>query len=710
MMNEILLRRKNKVILEGAACAAQVPRADSGLTPYIATLMKNVETLGYTFSRELYEALHTLDKGKLQEFYLELVPLLKKMVGADVEYHPMYPNFPESVMKADEVRLYVNAIVHYWSFGTLYPNERKEERLPLSDITKLKVIGLGKKEDLEDIFIGLCSSKTSLSQEDKEDLEWIFKNLPMKFPEEIPLKENVALIGKLYLENDPLASSGELQKLFKTATDVLRLITAMSDGDISLAENTKYRSFRRRERRMLLELLQGCGAIEEDMLRYRDRWIRVGERLHPGEYDEVRFGKVLTAFGKLRNKVKIETFAGKVEQAIARQDDQSALELLKKRPGELARKLDHLLRCTQEKNRVINTFKEVAGEVSTPVLLQVREHFLHRSEKDARVFFPKGNLARSHCIENTLPDIEEKYCMAVVKICENALIETYKKKDFLGNVYLSEEFRHYLVPFSQRSAGKALKSVVRGSRIPVDADVRALRGFVWWTNMEAGENNGRVDLDLSAAIFDENFHYLEHVSYTNLRSEKYRACHSGDIVNGGPVDGAGVSEFLDVDIESVVRYGGRYVVYQVYSFTGQKFCDMPHAMFGWMGRDDVKSGEIYAPTTVEQRMDLAVQGVISIPVILDCRERVAIWCDMNLSLGSCYAHRGGNNVESNLSGVAATCYGIVHAHKPTLYDLIDLHIRARGLRVENKEDADILFDLDSGITPYDLDVFMGEYV
>lgn len=700
-MNEILLRRKNKVIVERG-------NEVNPNNQYIATIMKNVEALGYTFSKKLFETLQTLSKDDLQKFYLELVPVLKKLVGADVVYKPMYPNFPESVMEADYIDLFINAIVHYWSNGTLYPNEKREERLPLFDVTKVKIIDLATVEDLYDIFNNLCQSKTSISQTDKGDLEWIFRNMQVKFPNEIPLKENAALIGKLYLENYPLATSKDIQKYFKTATDVLRLITAMSDGDISLATNTKFRSFKRKERRILLELLQGCGIIEEDMLRYKNKWIRVGERLHPSEYSELQFGKVITAFNKLRNGIKIETFAGKVTRAIETEDYKSALILLKKRPGELARKLDHLLRNTSDKNSIINTFKNVANEVSTPVLLQVKEHFANRTKKlESRVFFPKGNLARCHCIENTLSDIDEKYCNAIVKICENALIENYKSKDFLGNVYLSEEFKRYIVPFSQRSASKALKTIVRGSKLPIDGNTKAMRAFIWWTNMD---NDSRIDLDLSAAIFDENWNYLEHVSYTNMRSNKYKACHSGDIIDGGPVYGDGVSEFLDVDVDSVVKYGARYIVYQVYSYTGQKYSDMPHAMFGWMSREDVKSGEIYEPKTVEQKMDLASQSTVCIPVIFDCVNKEFIWCDMNVSLEGCHSNYGGNNVESNLFGVAATCYSMVNMSKPNLYDLIDLHIRARGLRVDNKEDADIIFDVNSGITPFDTEVFMGEYL
>ena len=159
-MNEILLRRKNKVILEKGTSVEANNR-------YIATICKNIENLGFTFSKDLFETLQTFEKEELKKFYLELVPMLKKMVGADVVYKPMYQNFPNSVMEAEYIELYINAIVHYWSFGTLYPYEEKNERLPLFEETKVKVIDLGTTEDLHVIFNNLCQSKTSISKQDE---------------------------------------------------------------------------------------------------------------------------------------------------------------------------------------------------------------------------------------------------------------------------------------------------------------------------------------------------------------------------------------------------------------------------------------------------------------------------------------------------------------------------------------------------------------
>lgn len=727
-MNEILLRRKNKVILGIGTAKVANDRC-------ITTIMKNIEELGYTFSREVFDVLRTYSVNELTEFYLELKAALMKLKGANVVYMPMYADFPKGVMDAHFSELYINAMVHYWSDGILYPkNHRKRvnDRLPLFDETKVKVLQLGSEADVRQIFDNICTSRTSISRTDREDIAYLFETENMKLPDNIPHKENAAYISALYLQKNPLARVSGLRKYIKTATDVLRLVTAMSDGDVSLAENTRYKSFTRRQRRMIMELLSGCPNIEGDMLRYKERWIRIGERIHPSEFDcsryTLEYDRAINAFDKLRNNRKIETFAGKVEFDLAYGEYESALAELVKRPGELARRLDQLLRVAH-KESVIRSFASVAEKVSTPVLLQVREHFLHRAEQaDVRVFFPKGSLAKCHSERNNLPDIDERYCQEVVRICENALVKIYGQREPMGKVYLSEDYRNYVVPFSQRSASKAMKTIVRGSRLPMDSQTNAVRAFIWWTNMDKCDlesyDDGRVDIDLSAAIFDENWNYIEHVSYTNLKSAKYKACHSGDIVNGGPVDGDGVSEFLDVDVDSVVRCGARYVVYQVYSFTCQTYADMPHAMFGWMERADVDSGEIYEPKTVEQKLDLTADSMVCIPVIFDCVKREFIWCDMNMSLSGIHANIGGNNLESNLSGVAAVCYSMVNVKKPDLYDLIALNVMGRGVLVDNREDADIVFDTElylnndtvenerdkMVITPYDTELFMSEYL
>lgn len=693
-INEILLRRKHLVMLEKNPNKCETTKTEKAL---VISIAKNVEAYGFTFSKELMETLLTYPKSEIESFYKDFMPKLKRLVGADKVYRPMYPNFPQQVMDASDAELFLNAILHYFTFGQWMPEYEKEERLPLFDTTKMTLLSVGTKSDLMDVFKNLVGSKTSLSAQDKADVESIIMNnvdYANYLPDEIPLKENVAFLGRLIIEKAPIKNSVAIQKYFKTATDVLRLITAMSDGDISLAAKTKYRKLRRVERRMIMDLLSGCVNLVEDMFRYQYEWIRIGEIVHPGEYSASKYDSVNAAFVLLRTNKKPLMFAGKVHKAITSGNMKEAATLLKARPGDFARQLDKVLRDAKDKNYIVNCFNAVANDVSTPVLLQVRQHFIGRlnNNEKVRVFFPKGNLAKAISIPNELPVIEDVYCKAIVKICENALIENYKSKEFMGSVYVDEELKGYIVPFSQRSASSAAKIVVRGSKLPIRDEATIIRGFIWWTNSDKGNTwyGNRVDIDLSVGFYDENWRLLERVAYTNLRNAKFKAYHSGDITDGGNVNGKGVAEFIDFDISAVSK-NARYAAFQIYSYTGQKYSDLPNVRFGWMEREDYGSGEIFEPSTVEMSIDVNAKSTVAIPAIIDCKERKVIWCDMNLGIDSIKGYCGGNNLESNITGVTATCHAIVNMNKANIYDLITLNAKARGILTTDRNEADIIF-------------------
>ena len=118
-----------------------------------------------------------------------------------------------------------------------------------------------------------------------------------------------------------------------------------------------------------------------------------------------------------------------------------------------------------------------------------------------------------------------------------------------------------------------------------------------------------------------------------------------------------------------------------------------------MEREDVDSGEIFEPTTVKMVMDVNAEGTVAIPVIFDCVERKFIWCDMNLAIES--SRYGGNNLESNLTGVTATCYAMTHLNKPNLYDLAMLNAMARGTVVTERNEADVIFSNDTTV-PFEI--------
>ncbi len=696
MKNEIYLRRKTKVLLK---------KGSGRLIPeLLGTMLKNIESLGYTFSNKLIKRLITFTPTEAEGFFKETIKNLKAMLGAKVKYAPMYPNFPQQVMDASDDELYFNAIMHYFGDAIgerIMPEYKKEKREPLKDKIKLKKIDLGSNEDFESLIKGLMASKTSISETDKKDVTNVIKSYGDEskrlIPNEIPLKENVALLVSLLMDHTTIAEQ-YAPKILKTATDILRLAVALSDGDISLVENTRFKSFSKKERRVLLSALNSDKSATENMLRYKEQWKRLGERLHPFEYKN-RFPNVIQPFKVIRNNLKFETFGGIVENLLANGYALTASKRLMKRPGEFARRLDHLLRTVNRPAAIVNEFAAIAENVSSPVLLQVMNHFLNRTnrtnESDVRVFFPKGNAGKLKAIKNNLPPIKDKWCVEIANVCQNRLIEKFKELSDLGKVYVDAELMQFNVPFGLRSASKALKTVGRGSRIQLPVG-NTIRFFIWWK-----DGKERTDLDLTAPALSQRFEYMTDISYYNLTEEGW-GHHSGDITSAPK----GASEFIDIDKKKALSSGYGYIILSVYSYTEQPFNELPECFAGVMGRSKPNSGEIYDPRTVLNKFDLTANTKVCIPLIIDLVNNEMIWTD----LGVTNQLQESNNAFNNRSTMSLVAESMVKMNKPTLYELFDLHATARGERVDTKKEADTIFSVDKGITPFDTEKIISEFL
>ena len=698
-LNEMYIRRRNKVMV----CDKPINCTEVIDKRVIATGIKNLEAYGYTLSQEIISYYASLPEHFFVELYKEIMPIIKFHTGADRVTEPMYPNFPKQVMEADESELYLNAIIHYATCGELVPSYEKEERFPFEiSADKLTVINLGSGEDFETIFTNLLSSKASLSEADKSDINWFIQNLTPEtierlMPKEITMKETLSYVTDLLWDTE-LKSA--LIPYYKTATDVLRLATALSDGDVSLSEHSFYKSFRRSERRILLTMLERCNNIEEDMMRHKMKWIRLGEVLHPGEYK--KFKKVNEAFYKLRNEVKIETFNSNIEKAFEDKDIDRVIKLLKNRPGEFARRLDRALRLAETKddsNKVVRAFSDIADKIPTPLLLQLQEYFTRRGENriEQRVFFPKGSTAKAYGIENNLKELDSTTCKRIVDICQLRLMNEYSKKDYLGKVYIDKELKNYIAPMSQRTASKSLKSVARGSKMPIDKEANILRHFVYWKN-----NDYRVDVDLSVVAYNEDFDMLTNVYYCHLKDNQYGLVHSGDFVSSY---GEGATEYIDIDINKAKLRRVRYLAVVINSFTNDFFSDMEDCFMGFMYRDNAQSGEVFDARTVVNKTDITAESTQVVSTIIDLEEMAIYWADLPLTSST-----GLNNINSNQSGIGYTLKSILNICKPNLYDLIEMNALARGELVFSREEADVVFALDGDITPYDTDIIVSEYL
>lgn len=239
--------------------------------------------------------------------------------------------------------------------------------------------------------------------------------------------------------------------------------------------------------------------------------------------------------------------------------------------------------------------------------------------------------------------------------------------------------------------------MARGSRFSINENARYLRSFIYWKEPQGD----RTDLDLSAVLLDENLKVLDNVSYFNLRSDRYNAYHSGDITSAPN----GASEYIDIDLEDLKSKGVRYISIMVNSFTHTPFCDLPECFVGFMERESIKSGEIYEPKTVVNKSDITSSSEQVMPMIIDIYNMEVVWADLMVSSSSWI-----NNVHYNKNNVIFAIKSMLNAVKPNMYDLAMLNVLARGELVSSKEEADVIFSLTEGITPYDVDIIMGEYI
>ena len=418
-INQVLLKRKQQIlpssILKG--------EFNQDLKIEVAQLNNVLMKLGYRLSYNLTQYLMMTTKEYILEVKVFLLKKIREMVGYAREMKPLFPNFPQVVSSMDVVDIIIFNII-YADLGFdrdafdkvlnlfgIVEDEIKEEDKNIS--SNLKVIDIASLEDLQNLIIDMINSKTVYSKQDKEDLEVLFEyyafDIKQILPEKIYFKENMVYIIKLFVIKG--VDIKEFSYLLKTYTDILRLAVELSDGDTSLSQKTRFKNFTRRERKILLQLFDNCKVNLEDMLRHRQMYLRLGEKIHPGEYRE-KYPKAFKAFDMLRNnedEIKRNTFNHKKEMYFKNRDISKILEVLESRPGEFARSLNRVLTSSENLHedsfKIIDRFIKLADNVPIATLLSLQEYFLHRNDLESyRVFYPKGNISKVYALENNLQD------------------------------------------------------------------------------------------------------------------------------------------------------------------------------------------------------------------------------------------------------------------------------------------------------------------
>lgn len=602
---------------------------------------------------------------------------------------------------------------------------------------KLLNLGVSLEADARTFFVSICERKQAISPADKDDFVVIVREFGLSvlnwLPEDIPVRENIAtLFGTLLRTNAPEVVMAAAKLHISTATDVLRLIAAYSGADCSLQGQTIYRERKVEEirnfskfkkffaswsgwarrttiptlvvvkrfkvaklsrafRRTLLGFMDGLHpeSLTEDMLRHRSYWVWLGQFLHPAEY-KTRFPNVARAFEIIRQNAPDGTLApefhgyyAKLEAAVQSSNVGDAVGLLSQRPGELARRFDHVLRVAGENSsaieQVMTAFSASMANFSTPVLLTLRAHLPTRTRKlRTRIFWPKGQVAKGVFSSDKRATLRSQEIQEAVTSIELELLRRFSQKAKFDNFIIDRALAEVIFPFNERTASKSAIQLPRGSSLYVPAG-KKIRLFLHWCEPE--KNGDTTDLDLSIGFYDQNWQYQGVCSYYQLKyigvGEEVIATSSGDLRDAPFPDGA--SEFVDLNCDAAMAQGIRYAVAVLNNYSGLAFEQLERAFAGVMFRDDVH-GEHFDPRTVELKFDLQGGNGTFLPFVLDLVDNRLHWLDVYSSGEFQF-----NNVATSNSAIVSICPTMIDYFKSgvrtSMFDVALLNAAARANKV-----------------------------
>ncbi|MGH4028858.1 hypothetical protein ACQB60_07995 [Actinomycetota bacterium Odt1-20B] len=527
-------------------------------------------------------------------------------------------------------------------------------------------LGGARDDEVRDLYLALAGSGTPLGEDHLRDLAALAGHcVDGPQPEAIPVRESRAVINHARLS----AGSG---LLLDTVTDVLRLACALSDGDVTLQEPTRFRALRRPVRRALLAGLDAVVAAAPaklaDVQVHREPFKRLGERLHPHEFAG-RWPHAADVFAVARGEKSAPSFDSQVEKLLDGGEVLAAVRLLKSAPGKLFRSLDRLLRLAGdevEREAVAAAAEEVAPLVAGRVVLSVREHLHNRATEAGtgaetgtgseatdggarRVFV--NRLGRAWVASDTrvpVPARERERLIAALDA------ETRRRLPSPARLLIDPDVLDIALPLSGKATAAGLGVLPRGSLSPVDGEL--LRFFVYWKQTEYD-----TDYDLSALLLDAGYGTVSWLSYTALSDVEGE--HSGDLTEAP--DGA--SEFINLRLGAV---RGTFIVPQVNIFSGEGFEETEESFFGFMLRGADQQGRPFEPRTVRMKSELRGPGRVALPLVFlrgrDGRWR-AKWLHLYLK-----GRPEANRVEGNQVSVATLLRGVVERDYLTVRHLTDL--------------------------------------
>ncbi len=649
--------------------------------------------VGFKLSADLLTRLSALHPAEVADLAARLLPVVESMVGAQHEHNTYFLDFPDNV--PDTMEFWTQCIVDalldpraaatvslqlsegvvnlldlpsYGRYQHSYQDlvEAHAQFLPCAK-DRVTVLHLGgtMAEECQALYLSLAGSTVPLNEADRALLADLAElHLDLQQPERIPVREHRALVNRVRIHRGhaPMVDS---------VTDVLRLACALSDGDETLLKPTRFRSFRRPVRRVLLlaldEIVRLSPAKLGDVARHREAWKRLGERLHPGEHQQLEGAQ--DVFAVARGSKRVRSLAGRIELALMAGDHSAAVGLLARAPGVLLRSLDRLLRTPgMDAATLEQAVCDAAARASGRVILQLREQLQSRlaAMPAHRLFVNRHGRAWATTDERApLDPTTTKRILAVLDQAVGARLPAVE------HLVVARQALGLALPLSNKTVPEGFQVLPRGSRSPVEPGL--LRFFVYWK-----QRHERTDFDLACDLLGEDVCSVGHISWTGLKAAG--AVHSGDIVDAP----SGAFEAIEVDLGLIEA---RYLVPSVHVFSGEGFLQVEESSFGYMHLQPGQRGMPFEPTTVRHRSELRGEGLVALPVIFE-RGDDGLWFARWLNFFQKGPARY-NTVERARHSISLLLQGFLARVPLTVCYLAELH-QAQGTQVTFLDPGDTL--------------------
>lgn len=653
------------------------------------TVVAELMQFGFILDKSAIDNLSNASKEDIISFHNEVVTYLKEVTGSNRTYKAFWGGFPQQIMEKSECELWLHQIVHYMSNGAYVPNEFTQERPTAFEQPSYTKIISGDNERFLNIFTSLVGVNQSLTPDDLDIIKYFVNEVSeLRFSESVPFKENLSTIFSELISIN--RTDVKFPKL--TVTDVLRIVVGLSGGDVSLPKvpnkmvkqspwsnykivNTnrdlfKFAKFSRSERKFILNLLEQTNCDATEAVLKDQRWVRLGEILHPFEHKN-KFPKAAKMFHEIRN-TKVVSWYGKLNKAFNTSLN-DGLNVLSERAGEFARKLDFLVRTyPNDVKLILDKFNLISLKVSNKVLYETYTHFAKRATPTTnRSVMVKG--ARKRTVLPQLPALSPSVIELIQKQVIKSLAAKYAKLPELGSVWIDEELKKIPLPTNMRSMSSGLKPIVRGQRMPIgNSNTKVIRAFCHWF-----DERGDQDIDLTCTFLGMG--KVELVGWNGGHNTKI-GVYSGDIRHRQ----GSCAEYIDINIKNALERGFKYVIMDARNFNGGSFESVKDCVVGYMEREFPKANEIFVPATIANCMRLTNEASTTLVSVIDLETLEVIHLDLD---------------KDGIPVASADINGLLEAIKPycelpkfSVYDLLSLHARNRGSIVDMKENADKVFN------------------